>query len=146
MTAGAVTLSDISSSDWSLMLDRTAAGGPGSGIGQIVQGLADIGQCVAIIVGTQPGEDPFRPTFGCDLTQYIDRPLGAALPGLVSTVTGAIEQWEPRVTVLSVTGAVDAGSLSTLTVAVQWEIDLGSAAPTSSAIGSAAQTTVVSIG
>jgi len=146
MSGSAVTLAQITSADWELMLDSTAGGGPGSGIGQVVQSLADVGQCIAIILGTMPGEDPWRPTFGCDLTQFIDRPMTAALPALVATVTQAIETWEPRVKVLNVTAqAAGVASLGSLSVNVTWQIDLGSTAAPSGTIGalSPQQTTVV---
>lgn len=146
MSGSAVTLDDVSASDWSLMLDRTAAGGPGSGIGRIVQGLADIDQCISIIIGTQPGEDPFRPTFGCDLTQYIDRPIGVALPLLVGAVSAAIEQWEPRVTVISVAASTVGGQPGALNVTVKWQIDLGNVQPPAAVLGAGVQTTVATIG
>ena len=149
MSGSAVTLADITSASWSLMLDSTAGGGSGSGIGQVVQGLADIAQCIAIILTTIPGEDPFRPTFGCDLTQYIDRPLPAVLPAIVGVVTTAIETWEPRVTVLGVT-ATPGGSAAPalITVSVTWQVDLGATlAPGQSVIGGTGpQTTTVGIG
>jgi len=131
------------------MLDSTAAAGTGSGIGQVVQGLADISQCIAIILSTIPGEDPFRPTFGCDLTQYVDRPLPAVLPAIVGVVTQAIETWEPRVTVLGVTatpgGAAAPGQIN---VSVTWQVDLGATlAPGKSTIGGTGpQTTTLGIG
>ncbi|MGH3265041.1 MAG: GPW/gp25 family protein [Trebonia sp.] len=136
MSGTAVTLSDITSADWSLMLDATAGGGPGSGIGQVVQSLADVGQCIAIILGTVPGEDPWRPTFGCDLTAFIDRPLPAALPAIVGAVTAAIETWEPRVRVLNVTAQPGgAAAPSTLSVSVTWQIDLGTGQAPGGTIG-----------
>ncbi|HUC16989.1 MAG TPA: GPW/gp25 family protein [Acetobacteraceae bacterium] len=148
MSGASVTLADVTSASWSLELDSTAGGGAGSGIGQVVQGLADIDQCIRIILGTLPGEDPFRPTFGCDLTQYIDRPLPAALPAIIGVVTQAIETWEPRVKVLGVT-ATPAGAAApgTIDVSVQWQVDLGTTlAPGQSAIGGAGPlTTTVSI-
>jgi phage baseplate assembly protein W len=149
MSGSAVTLADITSASWSLELDSTAGGGAGSGIGRVVQGLADIAQCIAIILGTLPGEDPFRPTFGCDLTKYIDRPLPAVLPAIVGVVTQAIETWEPRVKVLGVT-AVPGGASApgTINVSVTWQVDLGATlAPGQSAIGGAGPlVTTVSIG
>ena len=50
---GSATLADITSTDWSLMLDSTAAKlGLQSGLGNVVQGLADVDQCIAIILTT----------------------------------------------------------------------------------------------
>jgi hypothetical protein len=51
MSAGAVTLGDIISVDWSLALDSSTASEARSGrIGQVVQGIADINQCIAIVL------------------------------------------------------------------------------------------------
>lgn len=146
MSGSVATLADISASDWSLMLDRTAGGGAGSGIGRIVQNLADIDQCISIILGTQPGEDPFRPTFGCNLTQFIDRPIAVALPLLVGAVSAAIEQWEPRVTVISVVASIVGEPPGALNVTVEWQVDLGSAQVPSAVLGAGTQATVVTVG
>jgi len=105
--SGNVTLAQITSADWSLMLDSTAAAlGLATGVGSVVQGLGDIGQCVMIILGTPKGSDPLRPTFGCDLWHFIDMPLTLAVPHVVREVTEALILWEPRIKVLAVTVAV----------------------------------------
>ena len=93
MSAGAVTLADITSADWSLELDSTAGAGPGSGIGKVVQGISDITQCIQIILTTPKGSDPLRPTFGIDLWQYLDAPINQATPAIVREVTEAIMHW-----------------------------------------------------
>src|SRR6202521_3686111 len=100
MPAGSITLVDISSADWSLELDAT--GEPGSGIGNVVEGLSDVNQCIQIILTTPKGSDPLRPTFGADVFRYIDAPISAAIPAIVREVTEAITRWEPRVTVISI--------------------------------------------
>jgi len=99
--AGAITLDDITSADWSLRLDGT--GQPGSGIGSVVQGLADVNQCVGIILTTPQGSDPLRPTFAADLWQFIDYPINSVLPAVVQEVTRALTIWEPRITIVSIT-------------------------------------------
>jgi uncharacterized protein len=100
MGAGVFTLADISSADWSLALD--APGAPGSGLGQVVQGTADVDQCIRIILTTPKGSDPLRPMFAADIWQYIDYPINAAIPAIVREVTQAITLWEPRVTLTGV--------------------------------------------
>src|SRR5579862_1435041 len=100
MGAGVFTLAEITSADWSLALDTP--GLPGSGIGQVVQGLADVEQCIGIILTTPKGSDPLRPTFGADLWRFIDYPANRALPAIVSELTQAITQWEPRIKLLTV--------------------------------------------
>ena len=48
--------------------------------GEIVTGVADIGQCIYIILATPKGSDPHRPTFGSEINLYIDYPIDAARP------------------------------------------------------------------
>ncbi|HTT75607.1 MAG TPA: GPW/gp25 family protein [Candidatus Binataceae bacterium] len=146
MPAGAITLSDITSADWSLALDTP--GQPGSGIGNVVQGLADVNQCVGIILSTPKGSDPLRPTFAADLWQFIDYPMDSLLAAVVREVTQALTLWEPRITLVSITAqpvidnTVQSGAH--LDVSVTWKLKL-----TTSGIGPAPigiiQTTPVSI-
>jgi uncharacterized protein len=129
MPAGAITLSDIKSADWSLMLDFE--GRPGSGIGNVVMGVDDVDQCIAIILTTPKGTDVLRPTFGTDLWKYIDAPIGEAGPAVVREVTQSITQWEPRVKVLSVTSTPLAGVVTQpgahVEITVAWQLNLGGA-------------------
>ena len=133
MPAGAITLADISSADWSLKLGA---------IGEVVQGLDDVEQCLGIIVTTPRGSDPLRPTFGADIWRYIDFPVSAALPAIVRELTSAITIWEPRVNLVSVTAqSVNDGSAQSgahLDVTLTWQLKLGGAP-------SPVQTTTVTI-
>ncbi len=127
MAQGAITLSDIKSADWSLMLDIPAQ--PGSGIGNVVTGVDDVDQCIAIILTTPKGTDVLRPTFGTDLWKYIDAPISETGPAVVREVAQSITQWEPRVKVLSVTttplssAVMQPGAHVEITVA--WQLNLG---------------------
>ncbi|HWN56873.1 MAG TPA: GPW/gp25 family protein [Methylomirabilota bacterium] len=120
MPAGAITLEDITSADWSLQLGA---------IGGVVQGIADVEQCLGIIVTTPRGSDPLRPTFGADIWRYIDFPIDEALPAIVSELTSAITIWEPRVNLISVTAQPvnDGGTQSGahLDVTLTWQLKLG---------------------
>lgn len=123
MPPGAITLNDIASVDWSLMLDSSSPSGrSGSGIGQVVQGVTDINQCIGIILSTPKGSDPLRPTFACDLWRWIDAPLTIARPNLVREIVEAITKWEPRVRVLSVTVSLVAGTVANLLVTIVWQL------------------------
>jgi phage baseplate assembly protein W len=129
MTQGAITLSDIKSADWSLMLDSLRQ--PGSGIGKVVKGVDDVDQCIAIILTTPKGTDVLRPTFGTDLWKYIDAPIGQVGPAVVREVTQSITQWEPRVKVLSVTTTPLSGIVTQpgahVEITVVWQLNLGGA-------------------
>src|SRR5579863_5641990 len=126
MSAGAITLADITSADWSMALDT--AGSPGSGIGNVVQGVADVNQCIQIILTTSKGSDPLRPTFGADVWRYIDAPINAAIPAIVREVTEAILRWEPRVTLVSINVTFvlggDAQAGAHLNILVTWRLNL----------------------
>jgi uncharacterized protein len=123
MPAGAITLDDIQSADWSLELDANSVSGqPGSGIGSVVQGLGDINQCIGIILATPPGSDPLRPTFACNLWRWIDAPITVARPHLVREIVEAITKWEPRVRVLSVVINLVGNTLSNLIITIVWQL------------------------
>ena len=78
-----------------------ALGGDGPDNG-VVQQMADVHQCIRIILTTPKGSDPLRPEFGCGTGNYLDLPLDAARPHIVREVREALA-WEPRVTVSGVT-------------------------------------------
>jgi len=122
MSADAVTLLDITSADWSLKLGA---------IGEVVQGVADVDQCIGIILTTPKGTDPLRPTFASDIWRYIDHPIDEALPAIVRELTAAITLWEPRVTLLAITATplldTSAQSGAHLSVTVTWQLNLGGA-------------------
>ena len=130
MAQGAATLADVNSSSWSLELDQTAGGGAGSGIGNIVQALDDINQCIKIILFTIPGEDPLRPTFGCNIPSYIDKPLGVAQSAIVGNVTNSLTIWEPRISIQNIHVQVpSAANVGSLIVTVTWVVNLGGLGP-----------------
>lgn len=137
------TEQNITSLSWSLCLDSSAGGQSGAGIGKVVQGIADIHQCLKILFGTIPGQDPFRPTFGVDLTAFLDMPISVALPAIVATVTAAVKQWEPRLTLQSISAAYSQDNPGRLGVTVVWQPNTPSAA-TSAIIGN--QTTSFNVG
>ena len=138
------TLTNIQSSSWELMLDSTAGGGPGSGLGNVCQALGDVHQTLQIIFSTIPGEDPFRPTFGCDLTQFLDRPLTAAIPAIIGAISAAISDWEPRITLESVDVVASTTNIGTLDVTINWKPDMGSNSSTTTTIGT--ESTTISVG
>jgi len=126
VSTGAMTLEDITSADWSLALDT--AGRPASGIGNVVQGVADVNQCVGIILTTPKGSDPLRPAFAADLWQFIDYPINSVLPAVVREVTQALTLWEPRIVIVSISAqpVIDstAQSGAHLDIAVTWKLKL----------------------
>ena len=145
MSSDAVTFADISSADWSLRLDVTAGSGAGGGIGQVVQGIADVDQCVRIILTTPKGADPLRPTFGADLWRYVDTPINLAQASIVREITEALLLWESRIDLLkvSVTPVFDGSDQSGahLNVTAIWRLKL-SGTKASSGLPASSSTTV----
>lgn len=148
MSAGAITLEDITSADWSLELDQP--GRPGSGIGNVAQGVADVNQCVGIILTTPKGSDPLRPTFATDLWQFIDYPMNSVLPAVVQEVTQALTLWEPRITIVAITAQPVIGNTvqsgAHLNVAVTWKLKLTSDGGGVAPLGTVQTTTVTIFG
>lgn len=111
-----IAAADIGSVDWSLKLGA---------IGEVVEGIADVHQCIGIILTTPKGSDPLRPAFGADVWKYVDNPLDSAVPSIVREVTEAITVWEPRVRVLSVSAAPAGGNVAQMVVSLTWQLKLG---------------------
>lgn len=104
------TLSKIKYVDWQYKLNQ---------IGSVAEGIEDINQCIAIILSTQKGSVPHRPTFGSDILKYVDYPVNVAKPNITREVIDAINLWETRVDVDSVTIEIN---LTQLNIKVQWSL------------------------
>lgn len=66
-------------------------------------GAAKVYESILIILGTQYGERAMRPTFGCNLKSLAFAPNNAATASLARYyVQQGLQQWEPRINVLSV--------------------------------------------
>lgn len=85
---------DIKTNNWQLST---------AGVGVIAQGLADIRQCLDILLRTAKGSDPLRPEFGSDIFKQIGKPLNVAIPNVVKAIIEAAQIWEQRVTIKEVT-------------------------------------------
>ncbi len=66
----------------------------------LVSGDREIVESIRLILATAPGERPMRPEFGCAIHDLVFAPADAATAGEISyAVRGALEFWEPRITV-----------------------------------------------
>jgi Bacteriophage baseplate protein W len=69
----------------------------------LTDGVEDIEQAIALILGTAPGERAMRPEFGCAVHDVVFDTIDAAIIGTVQTaVYEALERWEPRAEVTDV--------------------------------------------
>lgn len=87
-------LSEIISKDFQMRLYGVS--------GDVVVDDDDVSQCLAVIVMTRPGEVPHEPEFGCDLWEYVDRPVNEVQLFVSTAVINAVRRWEPRVEVFGV--------------------------------------------
>lgn len=63
----------------------------------------DVGEAIALILGTAPGERPMRPLFGCDVHEYVFETVDAHTVGrLERAVRIALDRWEPRIEILAI--------------------------------------------
>lgn len=112
-------------------------------VGEAVTGLEDIEQCLQIIVTTQPGSDPLRPEFGCDLLPDLDRPWSVAVPSIVRQISRAIARWEPRAELQKVQ-VVRGDAPSAATLRLLWHPATES--PASASSSPTTQTTEIPLG
>ena len=80
-------------------------------------------QSVWIILGTAPGERLMRPDFGCGIHNLVFAPNSAATIGkVVSEVTSALIEWEPRIDVLDVNAAPDDNQANLLLIQISYQV------------------------
>lgn len=78
---------EITSENW-----QTKIGG----FGQIVEDLEDFNQRISIVLNTIKGSVPHNPAFGSDIWEYIDLPIGEAIPNIVREATDSLQAWIPE--------------------------------------------------
>ena len=80
-------------------------------------------QSVWIILGTAPGERLMRPDFGCGIHNLVFAPNSATTVGkVVSEVTSALIEWEPRIDVLNVNAAPDDNQANLLLIQISYQV------------------------
>lgn len=103
-------LEDITYVDWQPMLNQ---------IGEAVEGIDDINQCIANIIKTRKGSVPHRPTFGSNVYQYVDYPISEAIPNIIREATDSITEWEPRVEIKQMTASSEKEKI---TLKIEWTL------------------------
>lgn len=105
-----MNLNNITYIDWQLKLNE---------IGSVAEGVDDINQCIAVILITQKGSVPHRPTFGSNIYKYVDYPVNEAIPNIIREATDSIVLWETRIKVNSLTAEIIE---SQITIKVEWTL------------------------
>ncbi|MGW1076366.1 GPW/gp25 family protein [Streptomyces sp. NPDC002537] len=80
---------------WAFPLGVSASGGMA-----MVEGSHDVERAIRLVLGTEPGERPMRPEFGCAIRDKVFGSFDASTSGaIVQEVRRALERWEPRIVV-----------------------------------------------
>jgi phage baseplate assembly protein W len=90
--------------------------------GEIVENIADIEQCIKIILTTPQGSDPHRPTFASNLFRYVDYPQTTVKQFLIKEVYEALLTWEPRIEIEGVNILFNKSELGTVEIEVRWRV------------------------
>ncbi|MBP2268843.1 phage baseplate assembly protein W [Pseudarthrobacter sp. PvP004] len=104
------------------------AGSPGlrltaSGMLATVTDAASVRQALLLLLSTRPGERVNRPTYGCHLFRLAFAPADDTTAGLaIHYVARAVEQWERRITVLSVDASRSQESPEMLEVRLKYRV------------------------
>lgn len=103
-------LNEITSVDWQPKKNA---------IGEIVEGIDDIKQCINNILLTSKGSVPHNPEFGSDAWKWIDKPVNIAIPNIIREIIDSINMWESRVKVSSVEAEIDG---SHVIITLSWKL------------------------
>lgn len=83
----------------------------------------DIEQSIRIILETAPGERVMRPSFGCGVHDLVFSTVDSTVIQRVkSTVTDALQNWEPRIEVTSVTVPEESSLKGELRVSINYRV------------------------
>ena len=108
-----MTLDEIKTDAWQLSSQQFS---------EVVTDLADINQCILMIVNTQKGSDPVSPLFGIDLMKWIDAPVTVLIPNLINEITRQVGIWEKRAEIIKVTYLEEE---SHITFTLEWTTTTG---------------------
>jgi phage baseplate assembly protein W len=106
---------DINSKNWAIDINNPS---------EVVQGLADVNQCIYIILTTVKGSSPLRPEFGCSLWDYVDKPINFAIPNMIREIAAALQEYETRITIDSILYEIK--NTSEINFTIKWTSNFGS--------------------
>lgn len=105
-----ITLKDISYIDWQVKINS---------LGDVVQGVEEINQSIAIILLTRKGSLPHRVDFGSNIHLYLDYPINEISAHIIRETTDAISKWETRITISTVNTEIAENSIL---INIEWTL------------------------
>ncbi|MFF4282787.1 GPW/gp25 family protein [Streptomyces kronopolitis] len=95
---------------------------PSGGVA-MADGSSDLEQSIRLILGTEPGERPMRPEFGCAIRDQVFGSFDASTSGAIAQeVRRALDRWEPRIVVNEVDVVQSAGEQEVLHIHVSYHV------------------------
>lgn len=88
-------------------------------LGEIVEDIDDINQCILTILLTPKRSDPLRPDFALNIWAYVDKPINVIRAPLVRDVIEAIQKYERRAKIIK-TEITPAEDYAGFTLSVTW--------------------------
>jgi phage baseplate assembly protein W len=90
---------------------------------ELVHGDESVHQAILLLLSTRPGERVMRPSYGCDLSQFMFAPNDDTTAGLaIHYVRQALARWEPRIEVLSLDAGRSPDDASRMEILLQYRI------------------------
>lgn len=95
--------------------------------GTYVEGIAAIEESMWIILNTEPGSQPFKPSFGSTVWSYLDGGTEVEAPVIAAAIKRDLNRWEPRIEVSAVSYSVeqtvtDNGFVSGIRFLLRWNV------------------------
>jgi len=88
------TIESVQTANWQISNDL---------YGNVVEGADSISQSIINVIATRRGSDPFRPTFGSNVWEYIDQPINVAAPGIIRAIREAVDLWVDGAVIVGIT-------------------------------------------
>ena len=96
---------------------------PNTGRVVTTSGEEDIEAAIRIILGTQPGERPMTPSFGCGINNFVfDTADYTSIALMKHEVKNALVMWEPRITDIEVEITQPPGKEGVLLIEISYTV------------------------
>lgn len=87
--------------------------------GEIVEGVADIQQCLETIILTEQGSQPLMPEFGANVYTALDLPASDVLRTIKTSIIEQVARYEPRAEVVNL--SVKKGEIGEVKISLTWK-------------------------
>ena len=103
--------------------DHSGMGLDSRGILSTVESDNSVRQSVLMLLSTRPGERLMRPTYGCNLFQLVFAPNDETTAAIaVHHVRRALQQWEPRINIITLAAHRDAHQPGLLVITLKYQV------------------------